>query len=154
MGIIPLPLVLKLKTMKTPNKVTRQKRSIANYRKVGIEIIEYDDTVKIKQSKLYNGLILNQKQLVMRAKKIFPDKKIRPVVFSLDISFITLDWIKAKMEEFGIKRKDLIRQLAIDKSSLSLLLKGDRKMNKLVKSAFFYYFLTYELNKDLREEIQ
>lgn len=105
----------------------------------------------ITQSSLYNGYILNQKQLVERAKKIFPDKKVRPSVFSLDVSEITLNWIKSKMDEFGIKRKDLIKQLAIDKSSLSLLLSGSTELSKRTKATFFYYFLSYELNRDLRD---
>jgi hypothetical protein len=57
------------------------------------------------------------------------------------------------MEEFDIKPKDIISQIAVDKSSLSLYLSGKVKMNKLVKSCFFYYFLAYELNRDLRPVI-
>ncbi len=57
------------------------------------------------------------------------------------------------MKEFGIRRKDLIKQLAIDKSSLSLYLSGKRKMDKSLKAAFFYYFMNYEINRDLREEL-
>ena len=140
--------------METLQKITPQQRSVANYKKVGIEIVvEDDDVIKITQKKLYNGLILNQKQLVERAKKIFPDKKIHPIVFSFDASSVNLDWIKVKMDEFGIKRKDLIKQLAIDKSSLSLIFSGKTELSIRTKATFFYYFLTYELNRDLREEI-
>lgn len=138
--------------MKTVTKITPKQRSIANYKKVGIDIREEDDVVVITQSSLYNGYILNQKQLVERAKKIFPDKKIRPVVFSFDATTVSLDWIKAKMDEFGIKRKDLIKQLAIDKSSLSLIFSGKTELSIRTKATFFYYFLSYELNRDLREQ--
>lgn len=130
-----------------------QKRSIDNYKRMGIDIdVLFDGKVKITQSRLLNGFILNQKQLHERAREVFPDAKIIPVVFSLDAGSITIEWIEGKMEEFGIKRKDLIKQLAIDESSLSLFLSGKRRMDKSQRAAFFFYFLTYELNRDFREE--
>lgn len=136
--------------MKTLTK--EQKRSISNYKRLGIDIeILENDHIKITQSRLINGYVLNQKELVQRAKEVFPDAKVVPVVFSLDVDIITVEWIEAKMNEFGIKRNDLIKQLAIDKSSLSLFLSGNRKMDKSQKAAFFFYFLTYELNRDFRE---
>lgn len=129
-----------------------QQNSISNYAKAGIDIELIDnDTVKITQSRLLNGYILNNRQLYERAKAIFPDKIIRPVVYSLQVDDIDLNWIEAKMDEFGIKRKDLIKQLAIDKSSLSLIFSGTTNLSARTKATFFYYFLTYELNRDLRD---
>lgn len=139
------------------NKTTvDQQKSINNYKKVGIEFEIEDDIVKVFQKRLFNGYILNQKQLVERAKEIFPDAKIQPNVFSLDVSKIDVDWINERMNEFGIKRNDLIKQLALDKSYISLLFADEnnsRKVNlsKPMKAMFYYYFLTYELNRDFRE---
>lgn len=128
--------------------------SITNYKRVGIslEVLD-DDTVKVSQTKLINGYILNQKQLIERGKDVYPDKKIIPVVFSLNVEDITLEWIESKMAEFGIKRNDLIKQLAIDRSSLSLIMSGKRELSKPMRATFFYYFLTYELNRDFREHL-
>lgn len=117
---------------------------------LNIEVLK-EGKVKITQARLLNGYILNQKQLVTRAREIFPEAKIIPVAYSLNVEDITVEWIEDKMMEFGIKRNDLIKQLAIDKSSLSLYLSEKRPMDKSQKAAFFYYFLTYELNRDLRE---
>lgn len=129
--------------------------SIANYKKAGISIEELDsDTVKVSQTKLVNGYILNQKELIERGRELYPDRKIIPVVFSLSVEDITLEWIESKMEEFGIKRNDLIKQLAIDRSSLSLILSGKRELSKPMRATFFYYFLTYELNRDFREHLE
>lgn len=129
-----------------------QQRSIGLYKSVGIDIKKIEDgTVIIAQNRIYNGLLLNQKQLHERARKIFPIEKIRPIVYHLEANTINLEWIVAKMQEFGIKRNDLIKQLAFDKSTLSLLLSGERGLTKSVKATFFYYFLTYELNRDLRK---
>lgn len=132
-----------------------QQRSIGLYRSVGIDIKKVEDgTVIIAQNRIYNGLLLNQKQLHERARKIFPIEKIRTVVYHLEANTINLEWIVAKMQEFGIKRNDLIKQLAFDKSTLSLLLSGERGLTKSVKATFFYYFLTYELNRDLRKQVE
>lgn len=141
--------------METLNKLTKsQHKSISNYAAAGIDIELIDnDTVKVTQARLINGFILNNKQLHERAKEIFPDKKIIPVVFSLDVDDIDLTWIDNKMNEFGIKRKDLIKQLAIDKASLSLIFSGKRELSKPMRATFFYYFLTYELNRDFRDQI-
>lgn len=136
--------------------------SISSYAASGIDIeitslVNNIATVIIRQSKLINGFILNQKQLVERCKEVFSVHGIStivvPVVFTLDVSSIDIEWIENRMNEFGIKRNDLVKQLAIDKSSLSLILSGKRELSKPMRATFFYYFLTYELNRDFRENI-
>ncbi|KPE49779.1 hypothetical protein AOB46_18650 [Chryseobacterium indologenes] len=76
---------------------------------------------------------------------------MQPVRYSLNVSEISIDWIQDKMKEFGLNTNDLVSQLALDKSSISLFFSRERKMNKSVKALFFYYFLTYELNRDFRD---
>lgn len=119
---------------------------------IDIEPLE-DGTVKVTQARLINGYILNQKQLIERGKELYPDAKIIPVAYSLNVDDITIEWIESKMQEFGIKRNDLIKQLAIDRSSLSLIMSGKRELSKPMRATFFYYFLTYELNRDFREHL-
>ena len=142
--------------MQTINITKDQQTSIQNYKKVGIEFDFDDDIVKVYQKKLVNGYILNQKELHERAKEVFPDAKIQPIVFSLDVSSIDENWIEEKMTEFGIKRNDLVKQLALDKSYVSRLFSDEKNTHKInltnqVKAMFYYYFLTYELNRDFRE---
>jgi hypothetical protein len=130
-----------------------QKIAVNHLRMVGIEIDFLDNQhLRITQKRLFNGFILTKNELVERAKNIFPDYMVKPVRYSLDVSVIDIIYIKSKMKEIGLNVNDLAAQTAIDKSSLSLLLSGERKMNKSVKALFFYYFLTYELNKDVRSE--
>jgi len=146
--------------MELTNITDRQELSIQNYRRMGIDIeVLENNFIKITQARLINGIILNKKELHYRARKIFPDKifKIIPVVYSPNLKEITQEWIYAKMDEFGIKRKDLAKQLSLDSSYLSLLFadkSNPRKINfsKPMKALFFYYFLSYELNRDLRAE--
>lgn len=128
---------------------------------IAVDVLSVEEdviTIRVEQKKLVNNYVLNQWELVSRAGQLFEKLQgyrfhFKPVVFSLDVSEITLDWIANKMKEFKIKRKDLIKQLAIDESSLSLYLSGKRKMDKSQRAAFFYYFMTYELNRDFRENL-
>jgi len=146
--------------MEQTNITDRQELSIQNYRRMGIDIEVLDNNfIKITQARLINGIILNKKELHQRARGVFPDKifKIIPVVYSPDLKIITEEWIFEKMNEFGIKRKDLAKQLPLNSSYLSLLFaekSNKRKINlsKPMKALFFYYFLSYELNRDLRDE--
>ncbi|WP_035899704.1 hypothetical protein [Leeuwenhoekiella sp. MAR_2009_132] len=136
---------------------TQQKTSIANYKRMGIEIEVLDsDRIKISQTKLINGLILNQQELVQRAREVFPGCKVVPVVFSLEVDSIDIFWIESRMKEFGIKRNDLIKQLALSKSYLSRIFNNgphNVELSKPMKATFFYYFLTYEINRDFREHL-
>jgi hypothetical protein len=131
-------------------------KSIGRYRSVGIqiEVNEEEKTVKITQKELINGYILTNKELYQRARDLFgKEYKILPIVFSLDLNEITKEWISEQMQDLGIKPKDIISQLGVDKSSLSLYLNGKNKMNKLVRASFYYYFLVYRLNRDLRQQL-
>jgi|GEM_PF-645403 len=140
----------------------RQKLSIRNNRRFGIDIeLLENNIIKITQARLLKGFLFNQKELYDRARKIFPDKEIKiiPVVYNLQLSDITEEWIFAKMDELGIKRKDLIKQLGVDSSYLSLLFadkSNPRKINltRSMKATFYYYFLTYRLGREFRGYIK
>jgi len=144
-------------------KLDRQKLSILNYRRYGgidIEVLA-DNKVRISQNRLINGIILRQKDLLERARKIFPDKKIKiiTVVYRLQLDDINEEWIFAKMDELGIKRNDLLKQMAVDKSYLSLLFsdksnKWKINLTRAMKTAFFYFFLSCELGRDLLEQTE
>ena len=128
-----------------------QKIAVRNLKSVGIEIEFIDEShLRIIQKTNYNNFILTKNELVDRAKKIFPSFIVKPVRFSLDLSVVTPEWVNSKMKEIGLNRNDLVAQTALDASSISLILSGERKMNKSVKALFYYYFLMYELNRDLR----
>lgn len=136
------------------------KQSINNYKKAGIDITILEDNkdipiVRIKQQRLINGYLLNQKQLHKRAKEVFAPQQVhvKPVVFTLKVNKITTDWILAKKKEYGIHNKDFIKQLALKESEVKQILKGVGELNRASKTAFFYYFLVYELNTIFREEL-
>jgi len=82
-----------------------QKIAIRNLKMVGIEIEIIDAlNLKIIQRSIYNGYILTKKELVDRAKKVFPEMIIKPIRFSLDVGEIDCDWIKKQNEKHRSKR--------------------------------------------------
>jgi hypothetical protein len=53
---------------------------------------------------------------------------------------IDCNWVNKRLEELNISRAQLMQNLLLDKSSLSIILNGHRRMTKSLKGAFFYYF--------------
>ena len=135
-------------------------KSISFYARCGIEISTSDNPedndliINIKQINILDGVLFNRQELFQRAKDVFEavSKKnkffIHPRVFTPSITEISPEWIEEKMKEFGLSRHDIEKQLCLDKSSISLLFSGSRKMNKSMKAAVYYYFMVYELNHD------
>jgi len=140
------------------NTLTKeQENSIQNYKRLGIVFtLESDDTVIIKQERLINGYLLSQKQLVTRAREIFPTHKLKPVVYCLNIKSITPKWILEQMTIYKLNKKDLIKQLAIKKEDLYKYIEENPTHQKTIpaptRALFFYYFLSYEIITSFREE--
>lgn len=134
-----------------------QKRSISNLARLGVDVKIVDgDTVLIQQNRLINKRMLTQEQLHSRGRAIFPlPYKIKPTVYAVDFSGITVEYVKEKMELYGIKRNDLIKQVGVNKSYLSLIFAeegNERKisLSRAMKAALYYYFVSYELNEDIK----
>ncbi|MCZ8198200.1 MAG: hypothetical protein O9267_11395 [Flavobacterium sp.] len=133
-----------------------QKQSITHYERLGIIFkLTENNCVIVSQERLINGYILNQKQLHTIAREVFTEENTKLAVYSLDVSKLTIEWIIEKMKEFGIKRNDLVKQLAIEKEYITKLFPnklGETKtgLTRPMKALFYYYFLTFELNRNFR----
>ena len=142
------------------NKAQQVQRELGWYKASGIEFKILDSNsqgfpkkVLVTQTKVINGYMLNQKQLVERAKALFGrEVKVIPSVHSLDVNGIDLGWIVDKMKDLGIKRKDLVKQTGLDKTYLSRLFSGQIGLSTPMRALFHYYFQTYELNRIFRTE--
>lgn len=68
------------------------------------------------------------------------------------IESITEEWITTKMQELGLKRKNLTHDIGLDSSYLSLLFAKEENSRKIhlskpMKALFYYYFKTKEPSK-------
>lgn len=131
----------------------QRSRSVAFHRSIGIEIEEVEDNqILVRQTSLVDGHIRTNKELYDIGRHWYPDKayKIVAGTYRLPLEDITGEWIREQMEIYGIKPKDVIRQTGLTQSEISLFLSGKRNMTRAIRALFYYYFLTYRLNRDLR----
>ena len=133
------------------------------YTGISIDILSVEDNrirVRVEQKENRNGFILTQSQLVARAATVLSplENKFQiewvPLTFRPAFDEIDNEWIKARMIDLKLKNKDISKQLAIDESTISQLIGGRRTLTKFQKAAFFYYFLTFELNRDFRAQAE
>ncbi len=131
------------------------RKSIGMFLGIDVSTPDENNVVTVTEKRLLNGWLLNQEELKVFGRTVYPERKfkIRAEVYQLDLEQITVEWIKEQMKELGIKRYDIIRQLAIDKSSLSLILSGKRGLSNTMKVAFFYYFNSYLLTELHRNQV-
>lgn len=127
---------------------------------ISVDILEFAQNtirVRVEQKELRNSYILNQAQLVARAAVVLSPLnnafRIHYVVltFKPDLQQVSASWIKEKMQEFKLSKNDLVKQLALDKTILIDILSGTQLLSDFQKAAFFYYFLTFDLNRSVRE---
>jgi len=122
-----------------------QKIKLISLQKEGIEFSFPDDeTIVIKQKEIPQNRLFSNKQLYVLVKEIFPESKIIPVVFSLNLNIVTIEWVTKQMQLYGIKSKDLQRQLGFKKEIINNFLKSGSRLEPTEKAALFYYFLTFE----------
>jgi hypothetical protein len=97
---------------------------------------------------------LSAKELIERVKGVFEgiaptDVKlhVRPVPFNKTEleKFSTAEAVQ-KMEKLGLQPKDLVKLLDIDKSSISLMLNGERELSKPGRAMLYYLFKYLESN--------
>lgn len=131
------------------------------YRRFGkiiIEITSYENErigVRVEQKEFTDKNQLTRKELEKRVKDMFYGEipiswkiNISAVDFDRkDIESINVDWIAIKMEKLGLKAKHISTYTGIDKSTLSLLLSGEKDLTKWHKVAFYYFFKYRELSQ-------
>lgn len=149
-----------MKGIEKLNLTNEQKRileksevSFKRFARVYFEVIRIDEKeaiIKVWQQENPAQNYLSAKELIERTKGVFKDIipnsiKIhcRPVPFEpIELRSLTIEEIKKNIDRFGLKPKDLVKLLDIDKSSLSLILSENRELSK-ANRAMFYYLLKY-----------
>jgi hypothetical protein len=153
-----------------PFLTTEQKKwletSGLNYRRyarIYFQILSYSpDELCVKVWQMENPLnkYLPSKDLVERAKGVFAEilpsevkLHVRPIAYKKDdLKNFSVQDVNSKMEELGLRAKDLVKLLDIDKSSLSLILKGERELTKPSKAMLYYLFKYLETNPAYRPQ--
>lgn len=127
------------------------------YAHIIIEVVSFKDNrliVRAEQKDLINKKQLTRKDLEQRVHDMFkgeiPDAwklTISAADFDRsDIDNITTEWIANRMEKLNLKAKHISTYTGIDKSTLSVLLSGEKDLTKWHKVAFYYFFKYRELS--------
>jgi hypothetical protein len=138
--------------------------SYRRHARIYFQILSYSPgELCVKAWQMENPLdkYLSSKELVERTKGVFsgilpPDTKlhVRPIVYKKDeLERFSVKDVNSKMKELGLKAKDLVKLLDIDKSSLSLILKGERELTKPSKAMLYYLFKYLETNPAYKPQV-
>ena len=127
-----------------------QKETITNLKKIGIQFeFPKEDLVIVRQTEVVYNQLFTSKQLHTLGRELFEAPIIiKPVVYSLDLSTITLEWVISLMELYRINAKDLQRQLGFKKDNITGFLKLGKQLKPAEKSSYYYYFLSFKSNVD------
>lgn len=129
-------------------------KQYARFAKLQMEVVGSDDksiTVKAFQTEPVNGKYLSQAEIIDRVKKMFDGEisegikvHVRPVVFNTtELSNISADYINSKLAQMKLQPKHLVQYLGIDKSTISVILSGEKALTKWQKAAFYYFFRNF-----------
>jgi hypothetical protein len=108
-------------------------------------------TIGITQNFSETGKYLSQKELIelihMIFDKYFPNHKIyvhaSPYVESPALK-VNPEWIKKKMDEHGVKLKDIATETGLNNTQLSHLITGSKPLSDAMKAMFYFYFRSKE----------
>ena len=127
-----------------------QKETIANLNKMGIQFeFPKEDLVIVRQIEVVYNQLFSNKQLHSLGRELFTAPIIiKPVVYSLDLSQITIEWVTNQMKLYHINSIDLQRQVGFKKETITGFLKLGKTLKPTEKSSLYYYFLTFKGNVD------
>lgn len=143
-----------------PDAKKRLAEFATQYRKMAriyIEIVSFDSNriiVRAEQKEAVNDSILTKKELMERVREMFAgeipeDWKLTVSAVNFDrkdIAAVNGEWIENNMKRLGLKPKDIASRMCLDKSTMSLILSGERNLSRLGRAAFYYFFKYYEMN--------
>lgn len=144
----------------TPEGKKLLETSEANYKRfarIRFQVVSFDGkelVVKVWQTENPAEKYLSAAELVVRTRDVFkgvvPESvaiQVRPIPFKKDdLRSFTIADVEREMDELGLRPKDLVKLLDIDKSSMSIILNEGRAMTKPHRAMFYYLF------KSLRRE--
>lgn len=127
-----------------------QKETIANLNKIGIQFeFPKEDLVIVRQKEVVYNQLFTSKQLHTLGRELFTAPIIiKPVVYSLDLSKITIEWVISQMKLYRINAKDLQRQVGFEKETIADFLNLRKTLQPIEKSSLYYYFLSFKSNVD------
>jgi len=107
-----------------------------------------DQTIKVEtvQGETSSGKYATEATLIKRTedlfRKLLPDFKIEvstETFLPSAANVVTSAWINQKMEEKGVRIKQIAFETGVDRESISDWVTGKRSMSQIVKAMFYFY---------------
>lgn len=145
-------------TTEAKNRISEFASQYRKFARIIVEIVSFSKNrliVRVEQKELVNGKQLTKQELEKRVRELFINEipkdwklTISAVDFDRgDIDNVSIEWICNKLERFELKAKQLSTYTGIDKSTISLILNGQKELTKWHKLAFYYFFKYLEVSK-------
>ena len=130
-------------------------RNYKRFARMYFQILSFDvneAVVKVWQLENSSKKYLSTKELIERTRAVFdgilPENTqlyVRPIAFdTVELNRFSIADVENKMEQLGLKQKDLVCLLNINKSQLSLMLNRERGLTSSSKAMFYYMFKCVE----------
>lgn len=108
---------------------------------------EHVTEIECKQEENKSGNYATEATLVKRTQELFSKFLLQSQLVILPVTFrpspasaVTPAWLEQKMNEKGIRIKQIAFDTGIDRESISDWVTGKRNMSPIVKAMFYYYF--------------
>lgn len=101
--------------------------------------------IEVAQGENKSGKYATESSLIKRTQEVFsilPEFKIivHPVTFlPSPASVVTTSWLEKKMQEKGMRIKQIAFDTGINRESISDWVTGKRAMSQIVKAMFYFY---------------
>jgi len=111
-----------------------------------LSVSEREIHIEASQGETKSGKYATEATLISRTKDLFgkrlPDTNlnISPVPFAPSpASTVNPEWLESKMQQKGVRIKQIAFDTGIDRESISDWVTGKRSMSQLVKAMFYFY---------------
>ncbi|MGF1924634.1 MAG: helix-turn-helix domain-containing protein [Bacteroidia bacterium] len=142
----------KLKDFLTPeqteklNKAAERHATASNMTFTLLSATETALEIEVAQSETKSGKYASEATLISRSEDLFGKLlpniplHINPVAFAPSpASIVTTAWLESKMQQKGVRIKQIAFETGIDREAISDWVTGKRSMSQLVKAMFYFY---------------
>jgi hypothetical protein len=102
--------------------------------------------IETSQSERRSGKYANEATLFKRTREVF-EKRLKGIKLEVQAfphlpsptSVVTTKWLESKMNEKGVRIKQIAFDTGVDRESIADWVSGKRSMSQIVKAMFYFY---------------
>lgn len=145
-GIEKLAETLTAEQLEKLEKGAQRHAEMSNMSFTILSIASTELEIEVAQNETKSGRYATEATLTTRTRELFtkflPNIKlnISPVTYAPSpASTVTTKWLEEKMDQKGVRIKQIAFETGIDKEAISDWVTGKKSMSQLVKAMFYFY---------------